>query len=98
MAKGMDIGCCYYLVVKSCLTLCDPMDCSPPGFSVRGIFQVRILEWVAISFFEGIFLTQRSILSLLHWEVDSLPSEPPGKPSMDTGENEELGPLKQSLD
>ena len=44
MAKGMDIGCCCYLIVKSCLTLCDPMDCSPPGFSVRGIFQVRILE------------------------------------------------------
>ena len=32
-----------------CLTLCDPMDCSPPGSSVRGIFQARILEWVAIS-------------------------------------------------
>ena len=31
-----------------CLTLCDPMDCSPPGSSVRGIFQAGILEWVAI--------------------------------------------------
>ena len=29
---------------------CDPMDCNPPGSSVRGIFQARILEWVAISF------------------------------------------------
>ena len=35
---------------QSCLTLCDPMDCSPPGFSVYRIFQARILEWVAISF------------------------------------------------
>ena len=35
---------------QSCLTLCDPMDCGPPGSSVYGIFQARILEWVAISF------------------------------------------------
>ena len=34
---------------QSCLTLCDPKDCSPPGFSVHGILQARILEWVAIS-------------------------------------------------
>ena len=33
-----------------CLTLCDPMDCSPPGFSVHGIFQARVPEWVAFSF------------------------------------------------
>ena len=36
-------------VAQSCPTLCDPMDCSLPGPSVHGIFQVRILEWVAIS-------------------------------------------------
>ena len=36
-------------VAQSCPTLCDPMDCSPPGSSVHGIFQARILEWVAIS-------------------------------------------------
>ena len=36
-------------VAQSCSTLCDPMDCSPPGSSVHGIFQPRILEWVAIS-------------------------------------------------
>ena len=41
------------LVTKSCLTLCNPMDCSLPGSSVRGISQARILEWVAISFFRG---------------------------------------------
>ena len=37
-------------VVHSCLTLSDPMDCSLPGSSVRGIFQARVLEWVAIAF------------------------------------------------
>ena len=37
-------------VVQSCLTLCDPMDCSPTDSSIHGIFQARILEWVAISF------------------------------------------------
>ena len=40
-------------VTQSCLTLCDPMDCSPPGFSVHGIFPARILEWIAVSFFRG---------------------------------------------
>ena len=42
-------GCCY-VVTRSCLTLCDPMDGSPPGSSVHGIFQARILEWVAMPF------------------------------------------------
>ena len=37
------------LVAQSCPTLCDLMDCSPSGSSVHGIFQARILEWVAIS-------------------------------------------------
>ena len=39
------------LVTMSSPTLCSPMDCSPPGSSVPGIFQARMLEWVAISFF-----------------------------------------------
>ena len=42
--------CCCYLVAQSCLTLCDPMDCSLPGSSVHGSSQARILEWVVISF------------------------------------------------
>ena len=42
-------GVCV-LVTQSCLTLCDPMDCSLPGSSVHGILQARILEWVAVSF------------------------------------------------
>ena len=37
-------------VTQSCLTLSDPMDCSPPGSSVHGIFQARVLEWSAIAF------------------------------------------------
>ena len=37
----------------SYLTLCDPMDCSPPGSSVRGILQTRILKWVAVPFSRG---------------------------------------------
>ena len=40
-------------VAQSCLTLFDPMDCSPPGSSVHGILQARILECVAIPFFRG---------------------------------------------
>ena len=41
------------LVIQSCLPLCDPMDSSPPGSSVRGILQARILERVAIPFSRG---------------------------------------------
>ena len=37
-------------VAQSCLTLRDPMDCSPPGSSAHGIFQVRVLEWGVIAF------------------------------------------------
>ena len=40
-------------VAQSCLTLCDPLDCSLPGSSLHGIFQARVLEWVGISFFRG---------------------------------------------
>ena len=40
-------------VTQSCQTLCNPMDCSLPGFSDHGIFQARVLEWIAISFSWG---------------------------------------------
>ena len=43
-------------VAQSCPTLCDPMDCSLPGFSILGIFQARVLEWVAIA-----------LSSILYW-------------------------------
>ena len=42
---------CMY--TQSCPTPCDPNDCNPPGSSVHGIFQARILEWVAILFSRG---------------------------------------------
>ena len=51
-------------VTQSCPTLCNPMDCSPPGSSGRGILQARILEWVVIPFSRGIFPTQGSNLGL----------------------------------
>ena len=40
-------------VAQLCPTLCDPMDCSPPGSSVLGIFQAKMLEWLAISYSRG---------------------------------------------
>ena len=43
------------VVAQLCPTLCDPIDCSPPGSSVHGILQARILEWVAISFSRGFY-------------------------------------------
>ena len=46
--------------LQSCPTLSNPMDCSPPGSSVHGILQPRILEWVAKPSFRGIFPTQGS--------------------------------------
>ena len=49
-----DLLCvCMCSITQLCLSLCDPMDCSLPGSSVHGISQVRIQEWVAISFFKG---------------------------------------------
>ena len=46
--------------VQSCLTLCHTMDCSPSGFSVHGVSQSRIVEQIAISPFQRMFLTQGS--------------------------------------
>ena len=54
------------LVAQLCLTLCNPMDCSPPGSSVHGILQARILELVAVLFSSGSFQS-RSNLGLLHY-------------------------------
>ena len=46
------------------VTLCDAMDCSPPGSPGHGIFQARMLEWIAISF-SGVFRTQGSNTGLI---------------------------------
>ena len=50
-AEGFAPAVCACSVAQLCLTLCDPMDCSPPSSSVHGISQARILEWVATSSF-----------------------------------------------
>ena len=42
--------------LQSCPTLCDPMDCSPPGSSIHGIFQAIVLEWGAIAFYFWLYL------------------------------------------
>ena len=57
---------CVCEVAQSCLTPCNPMHCSLPGSSIHGIFQARALEWVAIFFSRGIFLTQGSNPGLSH--------------------------------
>ena len=67
------------LVTLPCLTVCNPMDCSPPGFSAHGILQARILEWVAIAFSSG-SSEPRDQTQVSHIAADSLPPEPPGKP------------------
>ena len=59
------------LVAKKCPTPCHPMACSPPGSSVQGISQARVLEWVAISFSRG-SSQPRDQTHLLHWQVGSL--------------------------
>jgi len=66
-------------VTQSCPTLCNPMDCSLPGFSVHGIFQAKILEWGAISFSKG-SAQPRDQAGSLALQVDALPSKAPGKP------------------
>ena len=71
----MEIMC--VLVAQSYLTLCDSMDCSPPGSSDHGILQARILGVGCHSLFHGIFPTQA--WDLLSLQQDSLPSELPGK-------------------
>ena len=63
---------------QSCLTLCDPTDCSLPGSSVHGLLQARILEWVAIPFSRG--SPQPRDQTWVSHTAGRLLSEPPGKP------------------
>ena len=56
-------------VAQSCPTLSDPMDCSPPGSSVHGIFQARELEWGAIAFSDRASLTVLKLNSIGSWLV-----------------------------
>ena len=76
-------SCVGAKLLQSCPTLCDSMDYSPLGFSVHGILQARILEWVAMpssrdsSQPRGL---KPHVLHLLHWQEGSLPLMPPGSP------------------
>ena len=89
--KNTGVGCHFLLqcmevkseseVAQSWPTLSDPMDCSPPGSSVHGIFQARVLEWGAIAF-SGLIVQSRSIF----W--DPMDCSPPGSVHGDSpGEN-----------
>ena len=69
------------LSLQLCLTLYDSMDRSPPGSSVHGVPQARILEWVATPSSRGSSGLRDGAQCLLHWEAGSLPLAPPGKPS-----------------
>ena len=78
--------CLHAKLLQLCLTLCDPMDCSPPGFPIHGILQARILEWVIMpssreSSQPGI---EPEFPAL---QVDSLLSESPEKPYGSTHES-----------
>ena len=77
-----DLICAWYIhmglsapLLQLCLTLCNPMDCSPPGSSVHGILWARILEWVTMLFSKDSSQardqTQRllCLLHLLHWRL-----------------------------
>ena len=69
------------LVAQSRLTLCDPVDCTPPGSSAHGISQARVLEWVAISFSRG-SSQPRDQTQLSCSAGGFLTTEPPGNPQM----------------
>ena len=71
---------CVRPVTQSCPILCDPINCSLPGSSIRGILLARILEWVAISFSRGSSWPrdQTHISCIPCWQADSLPPALPG--------------------
>ena len=80
--KNTGVGCHFLLqcmkvkseseVAQSCLTLCDPMDCSPPSSSVHGIFQARVLEWGAIAFSHVIKHTiLANVIKVVLWGIPS---------------------------
>ena len=50
--SSISVSVCVCLCAQSCPTLCKPMDCTPSGSPVHGIFQARILDWVAISYIQ----------------------------------------------
>ena len=75
---------CVCLVTQSCPTLCNPMDCSPPGSSVHGDSPGKNTGVRCHALLQGIFPTQGSNPGLLHCRRILFPSEPPGKPKNTT--------------
>ena len=71
--------------LQSCTTLCDPVDCSPPGSSVHGISQSRILEWVAMPSSRD-RPDPRVELTSPAFQADYLPAKPRGKAVLDIDE------------
>ena len=72
--------CFVCLVAQSCLTLCDPMDCSPPVLLSMEFSRQEYLSGLPFPPPGGLPDPRiSSLLCLLHWQADSLPSEPPGK-------------------
>ena len=74
-------ACMDVQLIQSCPTLCDPVNCSPPGSSVHGILQARILEQVAMPSSRGIFPTQGLNPHLLHWRQILYPLSHLGSPT-----------------
>ena len=76
--------CVHAKSLQSCPTLCEPLDCSPPGFSVHGILQARILKGVAMHSSGDLPNSGIKPVSLrsLHWQAGSLPLGPPEKPQI----------------
>ena len=78
--KSTGVGCHFLLqcmevkseseVAQSCPTLGDPMDCSPPGSSVHGIFQARVLEWGAIAFSHSTIYGRSNLLKNKLYQVN----------------------------
>ena len=74
---GLDFLALKVKVTQLCPTLCDPMDCSPPGSSVHGVLQASILKGVAIPFSRGSSQPRNQS------QVSRIAGEPPGKPFLD---------------
>ena len=79
LIKMLIFSCMKVKGAQLCLTLCDPMDCSLPGSSVRGNLQAGTLEWLAFPFSRASSQPRDRTRSPT-LQADSLPSEPPGKP------------------
>ena len=74
-----NVFCCCVKLLQSCLTLWDLMDCSTRGFSVHGILQARILEWVAMPSSRGSSWPRNWTHISRLWQAGSLPLAQPGK-------------------